>query len=250
MIPVLSEESTKAKKSSPARRRFGFRFSLRTLLIVMTLACLVCGFFLNKLIRQRTAVRRFYELTAHRPDSHGDHLVTMGYRYQGRDEYYKPIIPKWQHPFRDLFGEEAFGEVTGVQLLDTAATDEDLRYVAYFPTMERVSLSRTKVTDDGLFRLQACPKLRSLHLDSTAITDMGLARLSPFTELESLSLSGTKITDAGLFHLAKMQKLKELWLRNTAITNDGFLELEKALPECHIQADVPAYHQKHQHLFW
>jgi hypothetical protein len=220
------------------------------MLIATTAVCLVSGLFLNQLIRQRTAVRRFYELTSHRPDAHGEHLVTMGYRYQGKDEYYKPIIPKWQYPLRVLFGEEALGEVTGVQLLDTAASDEDLRYVAYFPAIERVSLSRTNVTDKGLLCLQTCSQLRSLHLDGTAITDIGVARLAAFGELESLSLSGTKITDAGLIHLAKLPKLKELWLRDTQITDAGHRSLRDALPDCQIQADVPTYFQKQQPLRW
>lgn len=239
-----------AADNRPRRNRWGLRFSLRTLLIVMTIVCLVSGFWLNRAIRQRTAVRKFYELTANRPPSHGDELVTMGYRYQGRDQYYKPIIPRWLHPVRDLIGEEAFGEVTGVQLIDTPATNEDLRYLADVPTVERVWLSRTKVTDQGIRHLLACPRLTFLTLDSTEVTDEGVAQLTELTGLESLSLSGTKITDAGLPHLAKLTRLKELWLRNSAITNEGYLRLEAALPECHIQADVPAYNQKHQQLFW
>jgi hypothetical protein len=50
-------------------------------------------------------------------------------------------------------------------------------------------------------------------------------------------------------HLAKLTKLKELWLRNTAVTDAGYRRLQAALPECEIQADVPAYHQRFQHLY-
>ena len=226
------------------------RYSLRALLVLISVACLVSGFWLNKAIRQRAAVRHFEALTANRPPSHGEHLVTICYRYRGRDEYYKPIVPKWLHPLRDFMGEEAFGEVTGVQLLDTPATDEDLRYLAYVPTVERVWLSGTQVTDEGILRLHVCPGLKFLVLNDAAVTDVGLARLTVLTELESLSLNGTQITDAGLEHLAKLPKLTELWLRNTAITDEGYRKLEVALPECHIQADVPAYLQKHQPMYW
>jgi hypothetical protein len=231
---------------APARRWSLFRFSLRTLLIAMTVACVVCGLWMNRLIRQRTAVRRFYELTANRKSPGSDNLTTMGYRYQGKDAYYKPLADKWLHPW---IGEEAFGEVTGVQLLDTPATDDDLRHLAAVPTVERLWLSNTQVTDAGLRHLRVCPKLRMLTLDGLPITDDGLAQLLVLTELEDVSLNRTKITDAGLEHLAKLPKLKHLWLRGAPITDAGYRRLEAALPDCEIQADVPAYFDKQMKLW-
>ncbi len=208
-----------------------FSFSLRTLLIVMTICCVVLGLWMKQLIRQRTAVRRFYELTAAR---HGP-FTTMGYRYQGKDGYYKPLAHKWLHPW---IREEAFGEVTSVQIMLTPATDADLRYLADVPTVERVRLNHTKVTDRGLRHLLACRKLRILLLDGLPITDDGLGQLVVLTDLEQISLTGTNVTDAGMDHLAKMTNLKHIWLRGTAITETGYARLKSALPGCEIQADV------------
>ena len=227
-----------------------FQFSLRTLLVLVTTGCVAGGWWINRAFQQRAAVRRFYELTAKRPDSHGDSLVTMGYRYQGKDQYYKPIIPQWLHWLRDMIGEECFGEVTGVQILDTPATNDDLKHLAVLPCVERVWLARTKVTDEGMPRLLACPKLKFIGLDDLPITDAGIEHLVVLQDLESMSLSGTKITDAGLAHLAKLPKLKELWLRNTAITDAGYQKLQAALPQCEIQADVPSYHRKLMEMWW
>jgi hypothetical protein len=134
--------------------------------VVLTVACLFGGYWMNQVLRQRTAVLRFYELTANRAADHGESLTTMGYRYQGKDQYYKPIVPKWLHPLRDLMGEEAFGEVTGVQLQFTPATNDDLRFLADVPTIERVGLDGTKVTEEGLVHLRACPRLRALALNA------------------------------------------------------------------------------------
>ena len=225
-------------------KRPWFQFSLRTLLVIVTIGCLAGGWWINRAFQQRAAVRRFYELTAGRQDQHGDSLTTMGYRYQGKDQYYRPIIPKWLHWLRDMIGEECFGEVTGVQLLDTPATNEDLKLLAILPSVERVWLARTKVTDEGIPLLKVCPKLKFIGLDELPITDAGIAHLTAFQDLESLSLSGTKITDAGLEYLARLPRLKELWLRNTAITEAGYQKLQAALPQCEIQADVLSYHRK------
>jgi hypothetical protein len=230
--------------TAPVRKRPWFQFSLRTLLIILTIGCIAGGWWINRAFQQRAAVRRFYELTANRQDQHGESLTTMGYRYQGKDQYYKPIIPKSLHWLRDMIGEECFGEVTGVQLLDTPATNDDLRHLAVLPSVERIWLSRTKVNDDVMPLLKVCPKLKFLGLDDTPITDAGVSHLTAFPDLESLSLSGTKITDAGLAHLAQLPRLKELWLRNTAITDAGYQKLQAALPNCQIQADVPSYQRK------
>ena len=247
---VADSPQSPAERPGILRRWLVPRYSLRTLLVLMTLACIVCGVWLNRAIRQRTAVRRFYELMSQRVVSDGDNPVTMTYRYQGKNEYYKPIVPEWLHPLRDAIDEEAFGEVTGVQLMDTPVADDDLRHLAAVPTIEYINLRNTKITDAGLVHLRVCPRLNMLQFDGAPITDAGVAELTRYQELTSLSLSGTKITDAGLEHLARLPKLKELWLRNTAITDAGYKKLQAALPNCEIQADVPSYMQKQQHLFW
>jgi hypothetical protein len=250
-IPFLLATPTMSNLvTTHARWSFRPRFSLQTLFIVMTVACLLGGYWMNRAIRQRTAVRRFYELTADRESGPLGDLTTMGYRYQGKDQYYKPITPQWLHPLRDMIGEEAFGEVTGVQLMSTPATNNDLRYLSDVPTVERISVDDTKVTDEGLLHLRACSKLRFLGLNGIPITDKGLAEISDLAELDSISLNGTKITDAGLVHLEKLTKLKHLWLRNTAITDAGYRKLQAALPDCEIQADVPAYTEKYRVLHW
>ncbi len=235
-------------KSRSSRR--WFQFSLRTLLVLVTIGCLAGGWWINRAFQQRAAVRRFYQLTANRQDQHGDSLTTMGYRYQGKDEYYKPIVPKWLHWLRDMIGEECFGEVTGVQLLDTPATNDDLKHLAVLPSVERIWLSSTKVDDAGMPLLKVCPKLKYLVLNDIALTDEGIFHLTAFQDLEGLSLNGTKITDAGLVHLARLPRLKELWLRNTAITDAGYQKLQAALPQCQIQADVPSYQRKMMELWW
>jgi hypothetical protein len=234
-----------------ARFRPSWQFSLRTLLLVMTVLCLVGGWWLNGAYRQRTAVRHFYALTAPRANLLGyEQLTTFGYRNQGKDEYYKPIVPEYLHWLRDMIGEDCFGEVTGVQLNHTAATNDDLRYLADLPHIERVSLPSTQVTGEGLIRMPGCRNLRGLQLDQLPISDEAIESLLRFPQLESLSLNGTQVTDAGLEHLAKLTRLKELWLHNTKITDDGYKRLQAALPHCTIQADVPSYWRSTHTLHW
>ena len=97
--------------SDPKPRRW-FRYSLRTLFIVMTVGCLVSGFWLNRAFRQRDAVRRFNQLNSHRSLPLGISLTAVGYRHAGKDEYVNPRISQWLYPLSLVLGEEAFGEVT------------------------------------------------------------------------------------------------------------------------------------------
>ena len=237
------------KPAAPPRHRLALRYSLRTFLIAITIVCLASGLWLNRAVRQRIAVRHFTALYAGQTLDSGEHLATMLYAHGGQ-VHSRPILPKWQQPLARLLGEEAFGELIGVQILNTPATDDDLRYLADLPSVHSVWLSRTKVTDQGLAHLAACPKLTFLTLDETAVTDAGAAQLGQLTNLESLSLSGTQITDAGLPHLAKLTNLKHLWLRQTTITNTGYRQLQSALPNTEIQADLPAASEQHQYPFW
>ena len=217
-------------------RWFVPRYSLRTLLIAMTVICVVSGYWLNKAFRQREAVRRFNQLTT-------NWGVAVGYR-NGDAVYSSPVTPAWLHPLRTALGEEAFGEVISVDLTLTMATDNDLRHLAAVPTVEQLSLSNTHVTDKGLRYLHACPKLKFLALNSALITDEGLEQLAALTELEALGLVGTKVTDEGLRHLMKLPKLRILSLQGTAVSDDGYRNLQAALPQCSICADVPAFHEK------
>jgi hypothetical protein len=242
MPAELPAEKTPEDKPFRAKRRWLVpRYSLRTMLVLMTTACLFSGYWLNTAIHQRKSVRRFNELAAQRPVSmQGNHIMTMAYRYRGRDDYDRPVIPWWAQPLKMILGEEAFGEVAGVQLWGAPATDDDLRLLANLPELERLNLTDTQITDAGLVHLKLCPRLTFLSLEDTAVTDQGLSKLMALQDLEGLSLNGTKITDAGLDQLAGLPNLNQVWLRKTAITNAGYRKLQSAAPQIVIEADPPA----------
>lgn len=214
-----------------ASRRWTFRprYSLRTLFIVMTVACVVGGHWLNEAVRQQRAVHRFHELSG-----------AVLYRVADTVDSQPEAAPRYLRPLIGLIGEEAFGEVIRVRLPGTSTTSDDLRYLTGVPTVEGLWLQHTRVTDEGLPYLRACPKLRALSLSWTPITDRGLTDISKLNGLEFLSLNHTWITDAGLVQLKTLTKLKGLWLVSAAITDEGYRRLQADLPECEIYANVPS----------
>lgn len=216
---------------TPPRPWYVPRVSLRTLLVVLTLCCVLAAYLANGPLKQRTAVRHFHALAANRP---GPHTVTVIYRHDGRDDYFRPRIRWWLLPLSNLIGPEAFGNPVGIDLSSTEATDTDLRYFAMLPNVEYVILNKTQITEAGLRQLNACPRLRQLRLDETAITNDELSVISGLTNLEVLSLKNTAITDEGLTHLATLPKLKHLLLRDTGVTTQGCRKLQARLPGCDI----------------
>lgn len=132
----------------------------------------------------------------------------------GGQVFIAPGGPDW---FRSLEGDEnikVFDRVDGVDLSDTAVTNEDVRNV--------------------IARLKELQHLRALHLSGTQLTDAGLVHLTSLTNLEHLNLDNTHITDAGLVRLAELRRLKSLRLHGTQVTDEGVKTLNKALPECAI----------------
>jgi hypothetical protein len=238
------------------------RFSLRTLLLVITAIAVIGGWPVSRAVRQRDAIRHFRELTSHLPPEHFyDHYLTISYvpSRPVAETKLPPNIPAWRVRLYELVGgHECWGTVDGVTASNVKVTNDDLRFLAALPYVEDIRLAATDVDDEGIPLLHQCPKLRildleqtsitdeglaqlaglrleALMLDRTAITDDGLRHLAAFENLESLTLRGTAITDRGVPHLARLKRLTELFLNDTAVTAQGYRSLQAELPNCRIR---------------
>jgi hypothetical protein len=205
----------------PKRKRRWFQFSLRTLLIGVTLLAAACSWFGGKMERarrQRAAV-----------DCIGKHGGSVVYDYQ-LDELGNvrsdaaPPQPSW---LRSLSGDDIFTSVVDVTF-DQSTTDAGLPHLTGFDQLLELCLDDANITDAGMENLKALEYLRVLRLCGTKITNAGLESLKGLTQLERLTLSGTKITDSGLKSLSGMQQLHQLELERTLVTDAG-LEYLKGL---------------------
>ncbi len=218
-----------------------FQFGLRSLLIVMTLACIGMSWVDVKIQKARQQKEAVAAITAA-----GGRIC---YEVSLRN-----AAPDW---LVERLGEDFFQTAAGV-VFRKRANDADLVYLADLPEVTTVNLVGTQVTDAGLERLSALPQIWGLGLDATQVSDAGLVHLGRMTQLVALSLEDTKITDAGLEHLAGLMHLRDLSLNKTKITDagleylkpliqlrrvrlsgthvsdDGVKELRQALPRCEI----------------
>lgn len=199
---------------NPKSRHRWFRFSLRTLLLLVTVCSGLFG-WLGMHVRhtreQWNAVRRIERLRC---------VVC-----------YESKSPKW---LLDLIGIDLFADVTSVYTFGENFFDVDFAQIRGFTHVKLLTLGDARITDDGLANLERLTELRYLSLDGTQISDAGLAHLEQLTKLRHLNLSNTQITDAGLVHLRGLTRLKDLDLRDTQVTDTGCDELQTALPNLQI----------------
>jgi hypothetical protein len=201
-----------------------YQFSLRTLLVVLTVLCLGPGGYVayeqGKVRKQQGAVAAIENL--------------------GGYVFYDERPPRRSGLTRLILGDDTFGNVDGVDFnpLKTEnrqITDADLRHLQSFPLLDHLALKNCRqITDGGLAELSGLPNLRYLYLNDTPITDAGLVHLAGLGNLEELSLTHTQVTGPGLIQLSGLTRLDYLYLYSTRIPPDGVDEIQKALPKCRI----------------
>jgi len=168
----------------------------------------------------------------------------------------------------------SFVYLTSLNISGSNVTDEALRHVGKLTSLEKLVLWDTAVLD--LSPLENLPSLKSLEVSSAPVSDPSplgkltnlehlafrdtsatdLTPLFNLTSLKSLELTATSVKDLSplanltnlerlvllqtpatdLSPLSNLTKLKELHLGNTLATPKEVAKLQKALPDCSINA--------------
>jgi hypothetical protein len=267
----MESAANQTGKGQPARpRRRMLRYSLRTLLVAMTMLCVVLGLWVNGAERQRRAVAAiqaaggyvFYDYE--RPDAAPivgqlpgpdwlcerlgvDYFADVTYAYLSRratDETVAHLRSLTSLEELLLYGtpvsDVGLAHLSGLSRLEhlslfgTQVTDVGVANLSGLTNLERLSLFGTQVTDAGVANLSGLTRLEELSLDGTQVTDVGLTHLVRLTSLKELSLIGTQVTDAGLAHLTGLTSLEALFLLGTKASDTGCARLQQSLPNCEI----------------
>ncbi|MCH8043482.1 MAG: hypothetical protein IID44_07165 [Planctomycetes bacterium] len=190
--------------SDPHKRRW-YQFSLKTLLVVMTLSCVGFSWFgvrLHRAQANRARVAAVRESVAE--------IEKLGGYVSRQNEERRPRT--WL--------EEQFDD----------PGDADDPAIIEFYDVYLVS----RATDAGLMHVKEMKNLRHLNLRHTNCTESGLENLKGLSKLSNLDLHNTNVTDAGLEHLRGLTKLCLLVLSDTNVTDEGVQKLQQALPKCKI----------------
>lgn len=235
--------------------RAWWQFSLRTLLVLVTLIAVPLAWFVSGPERQRRAVNEllargvYLDFEREAGGVPGDECwLPEAYFRRVREVF----ISRAKHTDELL---EIAAELPGVTLLTIRQSDTTAKGAAYLGTMTSLkvltlgepqsddtwlphigklrNLVRLDMTSDhftgaGLVHLQDLTNLEGLFFWGAPLDDQGLQHLQKMTKLKSLRLPPS-ISDAGLIHLTPLQSLQELNLRATRIQGAGLLHLQ-ALP--------------------
>jgi hypothetical protein len=199
----------------PAASASWRRYSLRGLLLITTLLCLLLGVWSATVApyrRQSLAIAAVGDLQG---------------TYTTEAAAGSPLS-RWL--VTTMLGDDKFVRLTAINLERTAATDDTLTQLSGLRELRTLNLDRTQVTDDGLRALAGLPRLQSLSLRYTGITDAGLGILETLPDdLREVALTGARVTDASVRHF-EGRSIAELYLRWTDVTPDGARRIKAAMP--------------------
>ena len=159
--PLTANDKGTSSDAIPRKpRRRWPRFSLRTLLILVTLLSIALGWFVHRGERQRRAVAALKAV--------------------GGEVYYATDLTGAEKSFglgrwlpRDYFDEVYLVSLSG----RNDVTDANLAHVRDLTRLEWLDATHTEVTDAGLANLQGLTRLRTLELTRTKVTPSGIVRL-------------------------------------------------------------------------
>lgn len=112
-------------------------------------------------------------------------------------------------------------------LIQTPAGDAGLAHADHLHGLKEIWIEISGISDASVPWIASNPNLTHLDLDSAHITDKSLPLLATLEHLEVLALRATPTTSQGLAELSKLPRLKHLYLADTAIDDDGLRHLEK-----------------------
>jgi hypothetical protein len=243
----IGRDNTIMSGITPQRR--WYRFSIRTLLLVMLVAVVAVGGIVARLNRAWKNQERV-DASEKADAKIVAKIEELGGRVSERyflDRRPQTRLEEWLDDPGDaddpvavmhiksvnLCGADAaieylggLGNIQSLTLAQTHLTNTRLVHLRGVTSLRSLSLELTNITDADLDHLQGLTNLLDLNLGVTNITDVGLEKLKGLKKLQDLRLGGTGVTDAGLKHLIGMRDLQFLSLRGCDITEDGLKHLK------------------------
>lgn len=207
---------------NPDRKGRWRRFSLRGLLVAMTMCCAALGVwtvvvapYRNQWLAMQTVI-----------DANGTYRTEPA-----RDTAWR----RWL--VSRLLGAERFVDVVEVDLQRARLDDAAAARLAALRRLRALNLDRSAITDDQLAFLRGLRELETLSVRFTAIGDEGVAALTQHPRLRVLQLSGTRVSDSAAPVLQSLPQLAETYLRWTDFSDAGLDGLAEDMPRCRIFRD-------------
>ncbi len=206
-----------------------FRFSLRSLLVVISVAAVWCAFHANRGRYERSVERELIAAGA-KVDSGLDRVTgkprdpstserflrsVFAQRFIRRvQSQHKPLVPElldrvWHLP-----------HLESVSFIDCQLSDHHFQSLGYATGLEMLQLLGPGPTDEGLKGLESLKQMRYVHISQADVGDATLRRLAGLQWLETIELHGTSITGQNVPSLACRRTLIRFAANDSPFHND------------------------------
>ena len=220
---INSTDESVPSGQNPKARRYWFRFSLRTLLIVTVVLSIAFGWLGRVLMR----VRHQRQIVAH-IESHGGQ-VQYDYELDPTNERYPNGGPVPPGPtfLRMFLGDDAFAYVEWVGEFESGIPHKhfDLARVAELPRLKHLITSRSNIPDSEITLILRQCELEALTIMNDALSPRGLELLADEKSLTSLGLGGQRSDDASLVAIGRIQQLQSLNVSSVNTTSAGLANI-------------------------
>ncbi|HZZ27671.1 MAG TPA: hypothetical protein VFE46_06650 [Pirellulales bacterium] len=198
------------------------RYSLRMLLVVITVIGIWLGIEAGRARQQQDAVAAIRKLGA--AVWYDYHIKPYGPSIERLFEVKPtatPLEPLW---LDNAIGVDYFHNVNTANFFQPI-TDDDLAFVEKLPSLVTLGIGQSKVTSAGLVRLTALNRLMYLVLERSQVDDDGMKFLVHLPNLWLLNLEHTNVGDRGCEQIAHIHSLGFLILDQMPITDAGVARL-------------------------
>ena len=183
-----------------------FRFSMRSLLLIMTAFAVVMALFAQQVIRARRD--RVAALLIQRVGG----SVTYDFQNDSGDWFVTQsgiLLPNW---LRQFAGDEMFGQVVAVNFWGSHCQDEDLAVVCrQLDDIKSIRVARSRITAEGIEHLRHLKSLETLEVESVQLSAKGVRHLAELPQLREMRLVGTGPSREALAELPKLRALRSLF---------------------------------------
>lgn len=199
-----------------ARRRW-FQFSLRSFLVLVTLACAWLAVVVHRARDQQEAVAAIDKVGG---------IVQF-------DGWHNGVLLEHEDMRRWSF--HLLNSVVEVVLEGDSRVNDVCQDLARLPSLRRIIVAGP-LSDEGLTQLMTSRHVDTLYLSRTRITSAGVSRLSQMRSLQYVYLGAIPVNDAGLHELSKLEKLATLAISLKDVSSQRLHEFRRALPKCTIKS--------------
>ena len=227
------------------------RFSVRALIVLVTIVAIWLGLFANQARDQEVAVAAVlgaggfvqYDI------EHAEAYWSMPLAQQpGFKELHSVIPTRWnirvRQWMRPILGQHFVDNVVTIgfwrndaMLASDEFVQEQIRQRNLANTagfQDHASLAYPTLTRDQWKQIQKLKRLEEIHIFDNMVTDDDMRSIAQLLSLRLVFGGTDEITDEGLLYLRQAKKLEIVQFAGDKITDKGLLALQQELPNCRV----------------